>query len=60
MSYFCCDCADKNMTEQEMLMEAMVTVEREYSVVGVLEMFIPSLYVMEAYLPGTNATRYNC
>ena len=55
MSYFCCDCADKNMTEQEMLMEAMVTVEREYSVVGVLEMFIPSLHVMEAYLPGINA-----
>ena len=54
MSYFC-DCRERNMTEQEMLMTAMLTVEKEFSVVGVLEMFIPSLHVMEAYLPGKSS-----
>ena len=40
------------MTEREMMEEAMETVEREYSVVGVTERFNDSLQVMEKYLPG--------
>lgn len=40
------------MTDREMLEEAMETVEREYSVVGVTERFNDSLQVMEKYLPG--------
>ena len=40
------------MTQREMLREAMITVEREYSVVGVTERFNESLQVMEKYLPG--------
>ena len=40
------------MTEREMMLEAMETLEKEYSVVGVMERFSDSLLVMEKYLPG--------
>ena len=45
------------MTQREMLGEAMTTVEREYSVVGVTERFNHSLEVMEKYLPGDSDER---
>ena len=45
------------MTEREMMEEAMETVEREYSVVGVTERFNDSLQVMEKYLPGDTYTK---
>ena len=51
LRYFC-DCEAGAMTELEMLAAAKRTVEAEYSVVGVLEMFNSSLTVMEHYLPG--------
>ena len=37
---------------QFMFREAMYTVDKDYSVVGVLEMFNTSLDVFDAYLPG--------
>ena len=40
------------MTEREVMLEAMETLEKEYSVVGVMERFNDSLLVMEKYLPG--------
>ena len=48
LRYFC-DCEAGAMTELEMLAAAKRTVEAEYSVVGVLEMFNSSLTVMEHY-----------
>lgn len=50
LRYFCV-CSRPGMTQREMLGEAMTTVEREYSVVGVTERFNHSLQVMEKYLP---------
>jgi len=51
MRYFC-ECERPGMTEREMMLEAMETLEKEYSVVGVMERFNDSLLVMEKYLPG--------
>ena len=50
MRYFCDGCDGKSPTE--MLRRAMATVESEYAVVGVLEMFNSSLAVFQQYLPG--------
>ena len=51
MRYFC-ECSRPGMTEREVMVEAMETVERVYSVVGITERFNDSLRVMEKYLPG--------
>ena len=51
MRYFC-ECQRAGMTEREMMLEAKETLEKEYSVVGVMERFNDSLLVMEKYLPG--------
>ena len=50
MRYFC-DCYTSSMTEEEMMMEALRTVDQDFSVVGVLEMFNDSLAVLEQFLP---------
>lgn len=39
------------LTDREMMLAAMATVEREYAVVGVLEMFNSSLSVFQNYIP---------
>jgi len=50
MRYFC-EC-DSSMSEEDMIRKAMYTVENDYSVVGVLEMFNTTLDVLDAYIPG--------
>ena len=50
MRYFCERCDGK--TPLEMMRIAMTTVESEYTVVGILEMFNSSLAVFQEYLPG--------
>ena len=50
MRYFCERCDGKS--PEEMMRIAMTTVESEYTVVGVLEMFNSSLAVFQEYLPG--------
>ena len=50
MRYFCEHCDGKS--PEEMMRIAMSTVESEYTVVGVLEMFNSSLAVFQDYLPG--------
>ena len=50
MRYFCEEC--DGLTDREMMLAAMATVEREYAVVGVLEMFNSSLTVFQNYIPG--------
>lgn len=50
MRYFCDGC--DGLSDKEMMLAAMVTVEKEYAVVGVLEMFQASLTVFQNYLPG--------
>ena len=42
-----------------LLRKAMYTVEKDYSVVGVLEMFNSSLDVLDAYLPGNKMEKSN-
>jgi len=49
MRYFCDAC--DGLSDKEMMLAAMVTVEKEYAVVGVLEMFQASLTVFQNYLP---------
>lgn len=46
------------MSQREMMGEAMETVEKVYSVVGVTERFNDSLLVMEKYLPGDDTLKY--
>ena len=46
------------MSQREMMGEAMETVEKVYSVVGVTERFNDSLLVMEKYLPGDEILKY--
>ena len=50
MRYFCERCDGKS--PEQMMRIAMTTVESEYTVVGVLEMFNSSLAVFQEYLPG--------
>ena len=56
MRYFCEHCDGKS--PEEMMRIAMSTVESEYTVVGVLEMFNASLAVFQEYLPG-RSTQHN-
>ena len=62
MRYFCERCDGK--TPLEMMRIAMTTVESEYTVVGILEMFNSSLAVFQEYLPGNLfylfILSYNC
>ena len=51
MQYFC-DCATDNLTEKEILIQSMRTLDNFYSVVGILEMYNKSLAIFEEYLPG--------
>ena len=55
MRYFCESCDGKS--PEEMLRIAMNTVESEYAVVGVLEMFNSSLAVFQEYLPGRSTSK---
>ena len=57
MRYFC-ECSRPGMSQREMMGEAMETVEKVYSVVGVTERFNDSLLVMEKYLPGDEILKY--
>ena len=52
MRYFCEGCG--GMSGKQMASKAMATLEAEYAVVGVLEMFNSSLTVFQRYLPGLN------
>ena len=54
MRYFCERCDGKS--PEQMMRIAMTTVESEYTVVGVLEMFNSSLAVFQEYLPGKHCT----
>ena len=47
------------MSGKQMASMAMATLEAEYSVVGVLEMFNSSLTVFQRYLPGLNQKLYS-
>ena len=49
LKYFCDNNTD--MTEESMLAQAKLTLDKEFSVVGVLEMFTESLTVLEQFLP---------
>ena len=55
MRYFCERCDGKS--PEEMMRIAMSTVESEYTVVGVLEMFNSSLAVFQEYLPGRSTSK---
>ena len=52
MRYFCESCDGKS--PEQMMRIAMTTVESEYTVVGLLEMFNSSLAVFQQYLPGNH------
>ena len=49
LKYFCDNNTD--MSEEAMLAQAKLTLDKEFSVVGVLEMFSESLTVLEQFLP---------